>query len=366
MSKENENAALVIGSQNNNQLAAVAPIELFEKMKAAGATVAQSGFFGSNLTASGGFMVLATMYKENLSPVEFKRRYHIVKNTPSRVTNSLLGDFKLSGGKYRIVRNDDEVCEIEFTTRDGEKWTQKVEMEKYLKTDTPYTDESHRTLKSNWKNNPDDMLFARCCAKALRRIAPELMGGVYTREEEEDIQTDNTVEGTSRSPLDETAAAERLQKLTDKGKGAKKSAAKKEEPKAEIVEAEVVPKPEKTPVQKGEEALDKAKKEAEEKAKAELAAKRKEKEEQERADAERAEAERKSAEAEAAKNGAGEVDFSVCPVPGKMLGKPWKEMDSDVLSWAYNKMAEKYPEYIQDGHIEAIRVILVEKGVIEE
>ena len=374
MSKENEiGTEVAVALRSNLQLAEVAPLEQFAKLKEDGTMIAQSGMFGSNISASGGALIAMTMYKENLSPVEFKRRYHIVKNTPSRVTNSLLGDFKLSGGKYRIVRNDDEVCEIEFTTRDGEKWTQKVEMAKYLKTDTPYTDESHRTLKSNWKNNPDDMLFARCCSKAIRRIAPELMGGVYTREEEEDIQADNVVEGTSRSPLDETAATERLQKLTDKVRVAKKSAAKKEESKAEVVEAEVVPKPEKTPVQNGDGILEKAKKEAEEKAKAELARKRKEKEEQERADAERAEAECRAAEAEDAQaagkggeGGAEAEDFTVCPIPGQMLNKKWSEMDTDVVAWAYLKTMEKYPQYIKQGHIDAMKAVLEERGALPE
>lgn len=367
---------LVIGSPSNNQMATVMPIAEFEKMKAAGAAVAQSQFFGSGLNAAGGFMVLATMYKENLSPVEFKRRYHMVGNNPSRVTNSLLGDFKLTGGKWKIHQSDEKVCKITFTTRDGDEYTQEVSMEKYLLTDTPWTDATHKQLKSNWKNNPDDMLFARCCAKALRRIAPELMGGVYSREEQEDIVADTVVPTIASEQAKEKLAAMAASAPSAPSAPAAKPVQKKtsKKPEVEVVDVEVAADgqaeadAQEAAVREAAEKEAEAKRVAEENAKADLAAKR---EAAAKEAVEKAEAEKKQAAILAeAENLAREhektSDFEVCPVPGQMFGKRWDSMTSDILSWAYNKIKEKYPEYILDGHIDCIRTVLIQQGVLDE
>ena len=360
MSKEKEiGTEVAVAIRSNLQLAEVAPLEQFAKLKEAGAMIAQSGMFGSNISASGGALIAMTMYKENLSPVEFKRRYHMVNNQPSRTVNSLLGDFKLTGGKYKIHVADAKSCKITFTTKDGDEYTCEVVMDEMLKTSIPFGKDG-RTLKDNWRNCPDDMLFARCCGKGLRRIAPELMGGVYTKEEQEDIQPVEVTGTVSPSPIVGTEAKNRLKKL----QGDKPNAApKKDNPEPEVVDAEVVD-PDK-------EAKERAA--AEEKAKAELARKRKAKEEQEKADAERAEAERRAAEAEAAQaavkggEGGAEVeDFTVCPIPGQMLGKKWSEMDTDVVTWAYLKTMEKYPQYIKQGHIDAMKAVLEERGALPE
>ena len=362
MSKEKETGTEVaVALRSNVQLAEVAPLEQFAKLKEVGAMIAQSGMFGSNISASGGALIAMTMYKENLSPVEFKRRYHMVNNQPSRTVNSLLGDFKLTGGKYKIHVADAKSCKITFTTKDGDEYTCEVVMDEMLKTSIPFGKDG-RTLKDNWRNCPDDMLFARCCGKGLRRIAPELMGGVYTKEEQEDIQPVEMTGTVSPSPIAGTEAKNRLKKLQGDKPNAAAAAPKKDKPEPEVVNAEVID-PDK-------EAKEKAA--AEEKAKAELARKRKEKEEQEHADAERAEAERKAAEAEAAQAGKGgeggaeAEDFTVCPIPGQMLGKKWSEMDTDVVTWAYLKTMEKYPQYIKQGHIDAMRAVLEERGALPE
>lgn len=363
MSKEKETGTEVaVALRSNVQLAEVAPLEQFAKLKEAGTMIAQSGMFGSNISASGGALIAMTMYKENLSPVEFKRRYHMVNNQPSRTVNSLLGDFKLTGGKYKIHVADAKSCKITFTTKDGDEYTCEVVMDEMLKTSIPFGKDG-RTLKDNWRNCPDDMLFARCCGKGLRRIAPELMGGVYTKEEQEDIQPVEATGTVSPSPIAGTEAKTRLKKLQGDKPNAAPAAPKKDNPEPEFVDAEVVD-PDK-------EAKEKAA--AEEKAKAELARKRKAKEEQEKADAERAEAERRAAEAEAAQaavkggeGGAEMEDFTVCPIPGQMFNKKWSEMDTDVVTWAYLKTLEKYPQYIKQGHIDAMKAVLEEREALPE
>ena len=237
MSKEKETGTEVaVALRSNVQLAEVAPLEQFTKLKEVGTMIAQSGMFGSNISASGGALIAMTMYKENLSPVEFKRRYHMVNNQPSRTVNSLLGDFKLIGGKYKIHVADAKSCKITFTTKDGDEYTCEVVMDEMLKTSIPFGKDG-RTLKDNWRNCPDDMLFARCCGKGLRRIAPELMGGVYTKEEQEDIQPVEVTGTVSPSPIAGTEAKKRLGKLQCDQPNA---APKKDKHEADVIEPEVV------------------------------------------------------------------------------------------------------------------------------
>ena len=248
MPKEKEiGTEVAVALRSNVQLAEVAPLEQFAKLKEAGAMIAQSGMFGSNISASGGALIAMTMYKENLSPVEFKRRYHMVNNQPSRTVNSLLGDFKLTGGKYKIHVADAKSCKITFTTKDGDEYTCEVVMDEMLKTSIPFGKDG-RTLKDNWRNCPDDMLFARCCGKGLRRIAPELMGGVYTKEEQEDIQPVEVAGTVSPSPIAGTEAKSRLKKLQSDKPNA---APKKDKPETEVVEPEVVQPEKKKPVVAG-------------------------------------------------------------------------------------------------------------------
>ena len=349
MSKEKETKTEVaVALRSNVQLAEVAPLEQFAKLKEVGAMIAQSGMFGSNISASGGALIAMTMYKEDLSPVEFKRRYHMVNNQPSRTVNSLLGDFKLTGGKYKIHVADAKSCKITFTTKDGDEYTCEVVMDEMLKTSIPFGKDG-RTLKDNWRNCPDDMLFARCCGKGLRRIAPELMGGVYTKEEQEDIQPVEATMTVSPSPIAGTEAKTRLKKL----QGDKPNAApKKDKPEPEVVNAEVVD-PDKEAKEKSA---------AEEKAKAELARKRKAEEEELKC----REAEAVQAAGKGGEGSAEAEDFTVCPIPGQMLGKKWSEMDTDVVTWAYLKTMEKYPQYIKQGHIDAMKAVLEERGALPE
>ena len=62
MSKENETGTEVaVAFRSNLHLAEVAPLEQFEKLKVVGAMIAQSGMFGSNISASGGALIAMTM-----------------------------------------------------------------------------------------------------------------------------------------------------------------------------------------------------------------------------------------------------------------------------------------------------------------
>ena len=309
-----EQTALAVVS--STPLSAVAPIEALGKLEQAGALAAKSGFFGQ-ITPSTGAMVLMTMYKENLSPVEFKRRYHVIGGTPSRTTNSLLADFKLSGGKYEILANDDEVCKMKFVAKDGTAATIEITMEKMLKTKHPYAQKSNypapdgkRFLKDNWAEHPDDMLFARCCAKGLRRVAPEIMGGVYATEEV-DWEEAPKAAPIKLSPEDVKVRVSAIAKPEPAPEPAPAPAPAPVEP--EVVEVEPEPAPAPAPAPSTAQSADPS-------------------------------------------------DPEVCPVPGKLFGKRWDELPPDVLLAVFKMDRTAHPEVTAE-HYAAIERTIIDKGI---
>lgn len=74
--------------------------------------------------------------------------------------------------------------------------------------------------KDNWKLYRQDMLFARCASRGVRRIAPDAVLGLYSMEEMRDV------DGTAKKDMEG---------------GARPAPPVKEEPSAKIVDAEAVP-----------------------------------------------------------------------------------------------------------------------------
>jgi len=182
----------------------VVPVNTVGDLESIGGKYAQSGFFGQ-ITASQGFLVATSQREEGLSVTEWLQRHQVIGNTISWKPNWMLGEFKRRGGKVHIVRADREVCEIEFTHWDGETLTGKLTLDEMKQTSVPFAKDG-KTLKTNWQNFADDMLFARVCGKSLRRLCPEVFFGMYTDGEAQDFDrapvaaAPRTVTPTSVSP----------------------------------------------------------------------------------------------------------------------------------------------------------------------
>ena len=197
----------------------LAVVDKYTEAEKLGRAIARAGWFG-DITESSGVLAAVTMMSENLTPAQFKARWHLANSgMMTRVTNSVLGDFKMAGGKYSFVRADREVCEMTFE-KDGVSFRSKVTMEEMLQTKHPYakkqTDykapDGKRFLKDNWAEHPDDMLFARCCGKALRRVWPEGMGGIYLKDE---VEADEFVAPKEAVPLSPSELKEKIAKMKE-------------------------------------------------------------------------------------------------------------------------------------------------------
>lgn len=59
-----------------------------------------------------------------------------------------------------------------------------------------YAEYKHLHERKNWKNYPTDLVYARCLARAMRRVAPDLFAGVYCAEERVDFRADKAAGAT--------------------------------------------------------------------------------------------------------------------------------------------------------------------------
>lgn len=292
---------------------------MWDKICAMGKVLQNSKMLGENVTESGAIAATITMVAEGLNPVEFKRRYHIIGNTPSRTTGSLLGDFQQMGGTWNIIKSDDEVCEIEFKL--GEmKYTSRVEMARMLQTTVPFGKDGQ--LKANWANFPDDMLFARCCAKGLNRIAPSIKGGIYTREEVMDFDQSANVQ-PPRAEINENEMRYR--------------AAMAKGPKATEPAVEEPAKPEEKPEQKR-----KSKPSKEDAEDAVVVEPVKEEPVKEEPDAKPSDV----------------FSCTVCPIEGTYFGIPFSNIDTDILAFMVDPAClSKHPEMTAD-HVACVNSII--------
>lgn len=150
------------------------------KLTQIGESLAKSGMLGS-ITASTGTMVALTCAQEGISLVQFKAKYHVMEDGNLSIKSRYLhSEFKRLGGKMHFNEMSDSVCDITFSY-DGEEIRNRVTLDQFKANGVALAKDGK--LKKNWRTFPADMLFARCCASAIRKLCPEADGGLYVQEE---------------------------------------------------------------------------------------------------------------------------------------------------------------------------------------
>lgn len=150
------------------------------KLTQIGESLAKSGMLGA-ITASTGTMVALTCAQEGISLVQFKAKYHVMEDGNLSIKSRYLhSEFKRLGGKMHFNEMSDTVCDITFSY-DGEEIRNRVTLDQFKANGVALAKDGK--LKKNWRTFPADMLFARCCASAIRKLCPEADGGLYVQEE---------------------------------------------------------------------------------------------------------------------------------------------------------------------------------------
>lgn len=231
-------ALAVAQPQGGTALANIIPINSIEDVSRLGVAVAKSGWFG-NIPQSTGEMIAMTMLQERISPVTFKKKYHIINNSLSVTSRAIVSAFKRMGGKMKLHEVGKEKCDITFSY-DGNELRYAVTLQEFIDNGVALAKDG--SLKDNWAKFSGDMLYARCCSFAIRKVCPEVDDGLYTTEEVADFDDAPAAPAQKPEPIkiDKSEVASRIAKAEPAATQSNEQVKPTPVPQPEVVEAEVV------------------------------------------------------------------------------------------------------------------------------
>jgi len=230
-------ALAVAQPQGGTALANIIPINSIEDVSRLGVAVAKSGWFG-NIPQSTGEMIAMTMLQERISPVTFKKKYHIINNSLSVTSRAIVSAFKRMGGKMKLHEVGKEKCDITFSY-DGNELRYAVTLQEFIDNGVALAKDGV-TLKDNWAKFSGDMLYARCCSFAIRKVCPEVDDGLYTTEEVADFDDAPAAPKPEPIKIDKADVVSRIAKSAPAATTTPEPAKPTPAPQPEVVDAEVV------------------------------------------------------------------------------------------------------------------------------
>lgn len=168
------------------------PVEAIERI---GSFLAKSGMFGCERTEQGMVLAMACM-TERKSPLEIKRRFHLVGGELSMRADAMLADLRSRGGKHKVVSRTADRAAIELSY-DGQTQSFSFTWDE-AKAEPFVYGRDGKTIKTNYATpwQRKKMLWARVISDAVHTMAPEVATGIYTPEE-----LDDTPQTTNQSAL---------------------------------------------------------------------------------------------------------------------------------------------------------------------
>lgn len=151
--------------------------------------IQKSGMFNlKTVEAASALMLLSQA--EGLHPVQALRRFHILSDGRiSMRADAILAGFRKAGGSVKWLTSADDInVQTGLWTFEGVEtkigFTAKEALEAGYTTNPPKPG-------SGWHRDPAAMLRARSISRAVRMLCPEIIVGLYTPEELEDIPKDS-------------------------------------------------------------------------------------------------------------------------------------------------------------------------------
>lgn len=304
-------------------LANIIPINGMEDISRLGVAVAKSGWFG-NIGQSTGEMIAMTMLQERISPVTFKKKYHVMGDgSLSVASRAIVSAFKRLGGKMKLHEVGKDKCDITFSY-DGNELRYAVTLQEFIDNGVAVSSKTG-ALKDNWAKFSGDMLYARCCSFAIRKVCPEADDGLYTSEEVADFD-DAPAAPREPAKIDKSEVVSRLAKSEAKtvapAAPSPVPAAEPESVEAEVVEVSPNPMVE---------------------AQEQLAASR--------------------ATKQSDQPVAPDIEATACPIEGKFFNVPFSDMEPDILAFVLMpETAQRHPE-LTPAHVEAAKEAARAKGM---
>lgn len=116
---------------------------------------------------------------KQMHPMEAMEQFDCIQGRPAMKSSAMLARFRASGGRVIWTETTDERVSGTFVARDGSEIVVTWDMERARK--------AGLAGKDVWKQHPQSMLTARCAAQAVRAIAPEVLFGMLTDKEAEEL-----------------------------------------------------------------------------------------------------------------------------------------------------------------------------------
>lgn len=222
----------------------IAPMEFVEKF---GKVFWITGAGGAKTKEEGELLALACLC-ERKTIFEINREFHLMDGKLSMRADAMLAKFRERGGKHKWINTGDDGIEAECEfTFDGQTQVVRYSIE----------DAKRAGLvkeKGNWIKTPGNMLRSRVVSNAIRMIAPEVVAGYYTPEENEDIASDRPAPAASAET--KAAVKSRAKELKEMNQGGQGSAAQVQQPietpaadpDADVIDASFTVTPDPAPI----------------------------------------------------------------------------------------------------------------------
>lgn len=153
-----------------------------------GQAMYESRLFGCN-NAQQGMVLAMAMACEGMSPIEIKRKYHLVEGELQMRSDAMLAEFRLRGGKHKILKRDSESASVELIMGDS-TYVSTFTHEDAKKEPFYYNKEGQAKKNYATPRIRMQMLWARAISDGVRAMCPEVNCGVYVPEE---MDTDQVV-----------------------------------------------------------------------------------------------------------------------------------------------------------------------------
>lgn len=154
------------------------PLEAVAKL---GIAFAESAMFGCHNKSQGQVLALACL-TEGRSPIEIKRKYHLIGGNLSMRADAMLAEFRRLGGKHKIIERSPDRAAVELV-HEGQLYEFEFTWEEAQGED--YTKTKSGDLKDNWSTprRRMQMMWCRLISDSIRAVCPEVCAGQYTPEE---------------------------------------------------------------------------------------------------------------------------------------------------------------------------------------
>lgn len=155
----------------------------YEEVEKIGKAFVASGMFGRDLDrVSKAITKIMAGQELGMAPFAAMRAIHVIEGNATLSANTMAAMIKRSGRyDYEVKEKSAEKCIIDyFETRGGTR--RKIGTETF---DVEEATKAGLMNKTNWRNYPKAMMFARCMSNGVRTYAPDVFNGmlVYTPDE---------------------------------------------------------------------------------------------------------------------------------------------------------------------------------------